>query len=207
MPISQANIILGHKGIKRETPDHYVVSVMNHILGGGGLGSRLMKKIRVEEGLAYSVSSAFITRKRSGSFMINLQTKNESASQAVHLALSEMKRMIKEGVSKKELQTAKDHLIGSFPLRFTTQSGLAALLVQLEYLNLGTDYPERYASLINAVDREAVFEAAGKYLHPEKAVVSVVANTKEVKGIEDDFLWWEEPHEPLPPVRRHGEKE
>jgi zinc protease len=206
MPISQANVVLGHEGIRRENPDHYAVSVMNHILGGGGLGSRLMQKIRVEAGLAYSVGSAFITGKRSGSFMLRLQTQNAKASKAVHLALGEMKRMKKEGVSAEELETAKKYLVGSFPLRFTTQSGLASLLVQLEYFDLGTDYPEKYASLIDGVTRESVNEAAREYLHPEKTILSVVANTKEVKGIEEDLLWWEEPDELLPPVRRSSEE-
>ena len=57
--ISQANIILGSLGIKRQNPDFYAVQVMNYILGGGGFSSHLMEDIREKRGLAYSVSSAF----------------------------------------------------------------------------------------------------------------------------------------------------
>jgi zinc protease len=49
--LTQANIILGHGGIKRDNPDYYTVSVMNYILGGGGFASRLMQNIREEKGL------------------------------------------------------------------------------------------------------------------------------------------------------------
>jgi predicted Zn-dependent peptidase len=65
---------------------------------------------------------------------------------------------------------------------------LAAFIVQLEYFGLGVDYPERYATLINAVTSEAVVEAARKYVHPEKTVLSVVANLEEVKDIGEDFF-------------------
>jgi predicted Zn-dependent peptidase len=71
--------------------------------------------------------------------------------------------------------------------------GLAALMVRLEYFDLGTDYPLKYASLINTVTGKAVLEAAEKYLHPENAALSVVANIKELEGIEDGSFLWKEP--------------
>ena len=186
MAITQANIILGHKGIERANPDHYTTSVMNHILGGG-LGSRLMKRIRIAEGLAYSVNSSFVIARRPDLFMVSLQTKNESAGKAVSAILEEIQKMQEVPVSKEELDTAKKYLIGSFPLRFTTQSGLAAFIVQLEYFDLGMDYPDRYAGLIDSVSRQMVLQAAITYLHPENSVLCVTGNLEEVKGLEESF--------------------
>ena len=126
-PLTQANLILGHEGITRENPDFYAVTVMNYILGGGGLTSRLMQEIREKRGLAYSVSSNFDAGKYQGSFRIVLQTKNASARDSVQLALAEMSRMRTQPVSEKELDGAKKYLIGSFPLRLITQDGIASL--------------------------------------------------------------------------------
>ena len=177
--ITQANIILGHRGISRENPDFYALTVMNYILGGGGFSSRLMETIRNKRGLAYSVASFFDPAKYPGSFQIVLQTKNASAREAISLALQEMQRIRQEMVSEEELEGAKKYLIGSFPMRFDTQGKLANFLTQVEYYGLGLDYPGKYPGLIRSVTREEVLRVAKAYLHPEDYILVVVANLKE----------------------------
>jgi len=177
--ITQANIILGHRGVSRENPDFYALTTMNYILGGGGFASRLVEEIRNKRGLAYSVASFFDPGKNSGSFQIALQTKNSSAREAIALSLQQMGRIRKELVSEKELEGAKKYLIGSFPMRLDTQAKLANFLTQVEYYGLGLDYPERYSSLIRAITREEVLRVAKKYLHPKNTILVVVANLKE----------------------------
>ena len=177
--ITQANIIIGHQGIRRDNPDFYALTVMNYILGGGGFGSRLMDEIRVKRGLAYSVGSFFDPHKYRGSFQIVLQTKNDSAQEAISLAIEQMERMQRELVSKQELERAKKYLTGSFPLRLDTQKELVDFISKVEYYGLGMDYAEHYPSLINSVSREEVLRMAQRYLHPEKYILVVVANLKE----------------------------
>ena len=177
--VSQATIVLGHWGIRRDNPDYYALSVMNYILGGGGFGSRLIDEIRVKRGLAYSVASFFDAKKYPGSFQVVLQTKNASAREAIALVFQELERMGTEPVSEEDLSRAKKYLTGSFPLRLDTQGKLAGFLTLVEYFGLGLDYPERYPSLINAVTQEEVTRVAKTYLHPEKAILVVVADLKE----------------------------
>jgi zinc protease len=177
--ISQANIILGHKGMSRKNPDYYAATVMNYILGGGGFGSRLFEEIRVKRGLAYSVASSFDRGKYPGSFQISLQTKNASAQEAISLVRREMERIRREPVSEEELDKAKKYLIGSFPLRLDTQAKLARFITQVEYHDLGFDYCQKYPSYINAVTGEDVLRVAKSYLDPEKAILVVVANLEE----------------------------
>jgi zinc protease len=177
-PITQANIILGHRGIERENRDYHAISVMNSILGSG-FGSRLLQEIRVKRGLAYSVASMFIPHKHAGAFQIILQTQNSTAREAIAIARQEMKRMQEEFVSEDELETAKKYLVGSFPLRFDTQRSLAALYSQMIYYDLGLDYPERYPSLVNTVSREDVQRVAREYLDPDNSILSVVADLEK----------------------------
>lgn len=178
-PITQANIILGNSGVSRDNPDFYAITVMNYILGGGGFASRLTDAIRVKRGLAYSVHSFFDYGKYPGSFQVVLQTKNRSAGESIALALKEMERLQREPVSDKELESAKKYLIGTFPMRLTTQSKLVNFFGQVEYYGLGLDYPKRYPSLINRVTREDILRVARTYLHPDKYVLVVVADLKE----------------------------
>jgi zinc protease len=179
--ITQANIILGNIGVKRDNPDYYSLSVMNYMLGGGGFGSRLTEEIRVKRGLAYSVASFFEAEKFQGSFQVVMQTKNASAAEAIALTLKEMELIRKEPVLEEDLRRAKAYLVGSFPLRIDTQSKLAGFLAQVEYYGLGLDYPEKYPSLINSVTSEGVLRVAKTYLHPEEMVLIVVGNLKEAQ--------------------------
>jgi zinc protease len=187
--VTQASIIIGNRGISRDNPDYYALSVMNYILGGGGFSSRLVEEIRNRRGLAYSVTSFLDTGKYPGSFQVTLQTKNASAREAIALVIKELRRMQESYVSEKELEGARKYLTGSFPLRLDTQGKLANFLTQVEYFRLGADYVDRYPSLINAITREDILRVAKTYLDPEKAVTVIVSDLEEAgveKGITGD---------------------
>lgn len=177
-PITQANIVMGNIGMTRENPDYYAALVMNYILGGGSLSSRLMEDIRNRKGLAYAVDSFFAARKRTGSFQVVLQTKAASTAEAIRAVNSEIARIRKDLVSERELEDAKKYLVGNFPQKFSSQSKIAAFFGQVEYYGLGLDYPGRYPQLINAVTREDVLRVARDYLHPDALITVVVADLK-----------------------------
>ncbi len=177
--LTQANIILGHIGIRRDNPDYYAVSVMNYILGGGGFSSRLMQTIRDEMGLAYDVDSFFTSNKEKGLFQIEVQTKNDSANSVISEILNQMKKMRQKIVSDEELSDAKSYLTGSFPRRLDTNRKIADFLASVEFYNLGLDYAEKYSTYINSITKKDIFRVAQKYLDPEDYVLVVVANQKK----------------------------
>jgi zinc protease len=179
-PLTQANIILGHAGVPRGHADYYAILVMNYILGGGGFSSRVMDSIRNERGLAYSVYSYFGADKSHGSFQFVMQTKNETAAEAIRLAGEELQRIREQPVSAQELDDAKNYLIGSFPLRFDTNRRIAAFISQVEYFELGLDYPNRYGDLIGKVSREEVQRVAKQYLQPDRLITVVVGNQQKI---------------------------
>ena len=178
--LTQANIVLGHNGVARGNPDYYAIQVMNYVLGGGGFSSRGMDSIRNERGLAYSVYSYFAAEKSHGAFEFIMQTKNETALEAIRIATEEMRRMREQPVMEQELNDAKDYLIGSFPLRFDTNRKVAGFLTQVEYFKLGLDYPDRYADLIRKVTGDDVQRAAKQYLQPERLITVMVGNLKKI---------------------------
>lgn len=179
--LTQATIILGHLGIKRDNPDFYAISVMNYILGGGGFASRLVQNIRDSKGLAYDVRSSFSPKKEVGSFSVSVQTKNETAGLAIKEIIKEIKRIREEGVTEEELSDAKGYLTGSFPLRIDTNAEVARILASIEFYNLGLDYPEKYKALINGITRDDVLRVARKYLDPENFVLVIVAKQEKVQ--------------------------
>ena len=174
--VTQANIILGHQGIRRDNPDFYAVTVMNYILGGGGFSSRLVERIREQKGWAYDVHSYFYPGLERGAFQVGLQTKNENAGPAVGEVLRELRRIRDQGVTDQELADAKAYLTGSFPLRLDTNSKLAGLISTVEYYRLGLDYADRYRTLIEAITKEEILRVARAYLTPDRYVLVVVAD-------------------------------
>ncbi|MFZ2446223.1 MAG: pitrilysin family protein [Syntrophobacteraceae bacterium] len=176
-PVTQATIIIGSPAIDRADKDYYAFAVMNHILGSGDLSSRLMAQIRVKSGLAYSVQSYLLARKHAGALGILIQTKDATAKEAIALAVAELERLQREPVSEAELEGAKKFLIGNFPLRYSsTQQDFAKFLARSEFYGLGTDYPEKYPSLIQAVTAQDILGVAKKYLKPHNHVLTIVAD-------------------------------
>ena len=180
--LTQANIVLGQRGVGRRNPDYYALQVMNYILGGGGFSSRAMDSIRNERGLAYSVYSYFSAEKGRGTFQFVMQTKNETALQAIDIAKEEIRRIRQTSVSETELNDAKDYLTGSFPLRFDTMGKVANFLAQVEYFELGLDYIEQYPDLIRKVTLDDVKRVAQEYLEPEKMITVIVGNQTIIAG-------------------------
>ncbi len=183
--LTQATVQLGHLGIKRDNPDFYAAYVMNYILGGGGFVSRLMTEIRDNKGLVYSVYSYFNPLKDPGPFKIALQTKNESAKEAIEESLRLMKEVIEKGVTDAELRDAKDYIIGSFPLKFTTNSKIASYLTYVEIYGLGIDYLDRFPKIMEALTVADINRAAKDYLDPENYLLVIVGNAEKVGSIED----------------------
>ncbi|HUI27894.1 MAG TPA: pitrilysin family protein [Candidatus Kryptonia bacterium] len=178
-PLTQANIILGHRGIARDNPDYYAVTVMNYVLGAGGFSSRLLDNIRTQGGLAYSVASVFSVNKSPGSFQVVMQTKNPSAADAIARARAEINRIRREPITDDELSEAKRYLTGSFPLKLDSTRKIAGFLAQVEFYGLGRDYADSYAQRINAITKDDVLRVAQQYLKPEDLILVVVGKLSE----------------------------
>jgi zinc protease len=179
--VAQANLVLGAGGIARSNPDYYRIQVMNYILGGGGFSSRLMRVVRSKAGLAYSIDSGFSAGKFPGAFAVVLQTKNQSAQEALKLIVAQLHEIQNQQVSEHELGSAKKYLIGSFPLRLDRQSEIVSFMLQVELYGLGLDYAERYPKLIDGVTIRDVQQVAQKYLHPDALYLVAVANQSSAK--------------------------
>ncbi len=177
--LNQSTILLGHVGIERTNPDYFPVKIMNFILGEGSFTARIPKKVRDQEGLAYSVYSAFHTPRDLGFFFVSCQTKVGSTTRAIELILEEIQRIKQGAVSDDELKGAKDTFINRFIFLFTTSAAVVSHMVDIEYKGLPLDYLDTYVANIKAVTKEEVLRVARKYLHPDKITLLVVGNEKK----------------------------
>jgi len=163
--LTQVTAYLGHPVVRRDHPDYYPLLVANYILGAGS-ASRLNTKVREEAGLAYWVGSHLSMGRYGASLLVSLQTRTEGVAEALRLLKAELARMGEEPVSDQELALAKAYLTGSFPLRMDTSAELANLLVTVEELGLGLDYPDRFRERVEKVTAADVLRVAKVYLDP-----------------------------------------
>ncbi len=145
----QAYIYFGSDfNINFKDKNTYKAKVASFILGGSGFGSRLMEEIRVKRGLAYSAYGYISIAKSHSYFTGHLQTKLENQEKAKNLVKKLVEEFVKNGVTSKELQSAKKFLLGSEPLRTETFSQRQSRAFSLYYKGLKQNYPKQELKLI-----------------------------------------------------------
>ncbi len=177
----QSIIVFGHEGILRSDPDFIAAFVMSEILGGGGTSSWLSDEIREKRGLTYGVSFGLSPLQRIGLSAGMLQTRNESAGEALALAREVLARMAAEGPSQAELDEAKTYLTGSYALRFSSNAAIARQLLGLQQQDLAIDYVLKRNALVEAVTLDQVKAQAKRLLHPDRLIVTVVGRPEGLK--------------------------
>jgi predicted Zn-dependent peptidase len=186
--LTQANINVGHLGIKRDNPDRYAVALMNFTLGGGSFTSRLTSRVRSDEGLAYSVGSSFATTSRDyGVFLAYAQTKTNSTYRVLQIFTEEFEKIRRELASEREFETARDAYINNFVFQFDSPEKVVNRLMSLEYDNYPSDYYQKYLDNIRAVTIEDMRRVADKYLRPDDFTILVLADTSKISGDLRDF--------------------
>jgi predicted Zn-dependent peptidase len=171
--VNQSNISLGHIGGLMNNSDYPALSVMNNILSW----ERMFKKIRTDEGLAYSVWGTYgASYKRPGVFSCAAQTKSESTVYAIELMLEEIRRITKEEVNDDELAKAKDRYLNTFVFNFDSKAKIVNRLMIYAYNGYPMDFMETIRSGVEKVTKADVLRVAKKYLRPDKVQILVVGN-------------------------------
>lgn len=178
--IPQSVVIWGLPGIKRDDPDYFAAVLMNFVLGGSTFNSRLYSEIREKRGLAYSVYSSVVPFERSALLMGGVGTANERVGQSLDLVRAEIRSIAEQGITEEELALAKTYTIGAFALSLDSNARIAQALISLQIYNLGLDYLDRRAGIINAITRADVQRVAQKLLRADAMTVIVVGDPKDV---------------------------
>ncbi|HKS39475.1 MAG TPA: pitrilysin family protein [Blastocatellia bacterium] len=180
-PKEQVNIFIGHMGIKRNNADYYALLVMDTILGSSpGFTSRIPRILRDEQGLAYSTFSSITSSAGidPGRFVAYIGTSPENLDRAIEGLRKEITRIVREPVSKEEVESAIAYLTGSFVFHFQKNLQVADFLVEAEVYELGFDYLEKYPEIIRNITVDDISEVARKYIAPDCLTTVVVGPVK-----------------------------
>ncbi|MBV6621817.1 MAG: insulinase family protein [Rivularia sp. (in: Bacteria)] len=181
---AQAITFMGNKAINRQDPRYYAAKVLNHILGGDTLSSRLGSQIRDRLGLTYGIYSNFLAGKNSGTFLIEMQTSPEDTVLAIASTRQLLENLHRKGVTPAEVETAKDNLTGNYNVSLASPNELTYRIIKNNVLGLDAEELRTYTEKIEAVTAAQVNQAARELLHPDKIVVvtagpPILANQKQ----------------------------
>jgi len=174
MASAQAHVLIGQPGIRRIDPAFFAITVGNYILGGGGFVSRLTEQVREKRGLSYSVYSYFSPALHAGAFTVGLQTRPDQAAQAVAVATDVLQRFVQDGPTERELQAAKDNLIGGFALRLDSNRKLLDQLANIGWNRLPLNYLDTWTDEVRRVTVADIRAAFQRVLQPDRMVTVIV---------------------------------
>ena len=163
----QSVAIFGHKGIDRAHPDFFAAFILNTILGGRGIESRLTAEVREKRGLTYGISTVLISKDRANVMLGQVASANDRIGAAIEVIRDEWNKLARDGVTAEELQAAQTYLTGAYPLRFDGNSQIARILVGMQRQGLGLDYIDTRNARINAVTLPEINRVAAQLLKPE----------------------------------------
>ena len=169
---SQADIVMGTLGPKRNAPEYLAASLGNNILGQFGMMGRIGEVVREKAGLAYYASTSINSWIECGSWEVSAGVNPANVEKAIQLIIQELDRFRSEPVLQSELKDSQANYIGRLPLSLESNSGVANSILNLERFDLGLDYLQKYPDLVREVTADQILQAAQKYIDPARLVIA-----------------------------------
>lgn len=168
---TQSITFMGYNAINRTDSRYYAVQVLNQILGGDTLASRLGTEIRDRQGLTYGIYSVFQAGKNQGPFLIYMQTAPEDANRAIASTVSLLQQIRQQGVAPAEVAAAKRTLTSGYSVELASPEALVSSILSNAVYGLSLDEIRQYVNKIQAVTPEQVNQTIQELLHPDNLVI------------------------------------
>ncbi len=182
----QDHLILGIRAFDVFHPQKYVLELLSHILGGG-MSSRLFKKVREELGAAYYIKSDVELFLDHGYLAVSAGVDRAKTKIVIEAILNEFKKITKEKVSDFELEKAKNHLIGNFILNLETTDELASFYGVGEILTQKILNPLEIINKIKKISASEIMEVANKIFISQNINLAIIGPYKNKKEFVDIF--------------------
>jgi predicted Zn-dependent peptidase len=185
--VTQAFVTVGHQTIDYNDPRRIAAELMNYILGSG-FGSRLTKRIRVDEGLSYSVWSGLWTPVPvKGEFRASAATRLDQAGRTLALMKSVITEYAENGPTEDEFEEAQQKYVNSYVWKYEDSADILYRLTYLKWRGLPLDTPQLDLDAYQNLKIEDVRKAAKELLQPDNLVIVVVGDEEKMDRPLADF--------------------
>jgi len=166
-PINQSHCVIGNRSYSMHHKQKTAFLLLNNLLGGTGMTSRLNLEIREKYGIAYTIESNYTPMSDTGIFSIYFGTDTEKTEKAIKLVEKELRKLREQKLGPVQLRQAKDKFIGQIALGEENRIGLL-ISMSKSLLDYGrVDSLEEIFSKINAVSDSQVLEIANEMFDPK----------------------------------------
>jgi predicted Zn-dependent peptidase len=183
--IPQSIIVSGYFAPGRNHPDFYAFFILDFILGGGGLGSRIFQEIRNDLGLAYSTGSFYRAKNNYGIFATYAMTNAKNTEKVFSLLESIIEDSKRKQISKNILEWAKKSINNNFIFSFLSADQICLEQLRLEIDQLPEKFFSTYLDKINNISEKDLLNVAQKYFSKDKATTIIVGHEQ---AFENSFL-------------------
>jgi predicted Zn-dependent peptidase len=173
--LEQAHLIVAAPWPSSKSEDRYVASMLGTIIGGG-TSSRLWQSIREDRGLAYAIGAGGNMFTDIGMFTIYAGVSPVHIDQVLDLSLKELRRVVREPVTKDELKLAKEQAIASVLLGLESSSSRAGALARQEIVHGRRIPTDEIIQRIEAVTQEDALRLAQAHFTTPSLAVGALGN-------------------------------
>ncbi|MEZ2335966.1 M16 family metallopeptidase [Mucilaginibacter sp. RCC_168] len=169
-PISQTHCIIGNQAYSSSHQHKNGLLLLNNLLGGMGMSSRLNLEIREKYGIAYTIESNYTALTDTGIFSIYFGTDAEKAEKASRLVHKELKKLREQKLGTLQLHQAKEKFIGQIALaeenRMSLIISMAKSLLDFNHIDTLDDVFAK----INAVTADQLLEISNEIFDIDKLI-------------------------------------
>jgi len=178
----QSIIIAGHILVPKSDPREMAIQALNDILGGS-FTSRVNMNLREDKAWSYGVRSLIVETARQRPFIVYAPVQTDKTA----LSMTELDREIRElllerPVTDQEVSTSKKRNTLTLPGRWETARAVTNDIAEIVRFGLPSDYWDRYADLVGAVDTSQVHGAARAVLAPDRLTWVIVGDLQVIEA-------------------------
>ena len=158
----QAHVMIGSRGYDAHNEKRTALYLLNNILGGPGMNSRLNVALRERSGLVYNVEANLTSYTDTGVFCIYFGTEHNDVERCIRLVKKELKRLCDKPLTASQLAAAKKQIIGQIGVaRDNAES--TALGMAKTFLHYGKmDDPKELFQRIEALTAQELWEVSNE---------------------------------------------
>ena len=168
---SQVAVRIGAPTVPRSDPVYPELFLLNEVLGGRPLLSRLFQRIREQHGLAYHASSELEAMRWSGYWEAVAGTDPATRDRVVGLMLQEIENLSSDLIPPTELDRIRESALGSLPLELETTASAHELAVDVAYHHLPGDFYRTWPARLRGIAPRELRAAAEVGFTADRAVV------------------------------------
>jgi predicted Zn-dependent peptidase len=162
----QTHCMVGNIAYDSNHPLRNVMILLNNLLGGQGMNSRLNLALRERKGMAYNVESSYNSFSDTGLFSVYFGTDNENFEKALQLVYKEFRFLREKKLGTLQMLRAKRQLIGQLAIAGENHEDLMLTLGKTFLFYNNVDPFDVVFKKIEAVTPLQILEVANEILNP-----------------------------------------